>query len=181
MDQGGEEQTYRIDFDRGVKIIRAVHPPIVLVNGLISTRVNEFCDRLRDNNFSIYEIKGEDVNVAQIQSYMAKAKSSFNHYPIVFKASILDPEIIYEIFDDDRLFTYIYLYPNNQLGYRDRISADIDSGSFAIPAYYPQKIADVHSSGKSVSHLVVALTNLNKEIYTRHLETFDKGILTILV
>lgn len=179
--------SYKIDPEKGFKILRCISPPIILVNGPLAVGKSTFVNNFKREGFSILNIN--EMPLENIRKYLKNRKErAIDHNPVILEANIDNDKTISEIFDGEfHNFTYVYVYPNNAKSYKEHLTSKINSEKIYLPknqdkiAKEIEQIKQSSDQDKQITKLTVELINLNKEIYNIHLETFEEKILTILV
>lgn len=188
--------SYKIDSEKGFKLLRCVSPPIIFVNGPLAVGKSEFTNKFKKEGFSVLNIndivseKENNKIIETVQKYLKNRKlKSFDHNSLIIEANITDDKLISDIFNDEfHNFTYVFIYPNNSTNYKEHLLLKIKSEESLL---LPKGQEDIKSmiktmisneeNNKKINKLTVDLINITKNVYSKHLETFDNKILTILV
>lgn len=163
--------SYKVNIEKGVKLLRSVSPPIIFINGMIASGKEEFIQLLKEEGFSTIKFK----SITQIQQYLKNRKGKFDHMPLIIDANINDAKMISDIFTDEfHNFTYVFMYPNEQKEFSKRLNEK-------LPNYKHEEYEIVPSNfGVKKNNDVLDFLKINREIYNNHLEFFEERILTIL-
>jgi hypothetical protein len=173
--------SYKVNLEKGVDILKSVNPPLIVVNGLISTNKKSLAKKLKEIEFSVLEVGiADEKSRVRTRNYLRKAKTNFPNTPIVLKTNFLNPEEL-NTFLGEILYTVVFMYPNNQKSYHQRLVIDSEEiGDITIPENYPESIKSA-AKEKNLHKLVIELCELNKKTYEDYLNYFDERLLTILV
>jgi hypothetical protein len=177
--------SYKTDIDKTIKILKCINPSILFINTLISNQKDYFSSELKKIGFSVYEINGDlKSQINKVQSYLSRTMKTLNHSSLALLGTVFNPEDIEDLFSGDcQIFSYIYLYPNNQQKYKERIISDIQTKSFNV-SLYPDDIRALvkdNMNDNAFNKLTLKLSELNKNIYQKHLDLFDDKIFTVLI
>lgn len=142
---------YKVDSDKGFKILCAVSPAVIFVNGIRFSEINVFIDRFKTTDMDIFGIENIysrlasrfNVTKGALYEYFADA-SQFGNHPEWDAALISELHtflnrfrqtscliygdigamgMITKIFNDDHsIFTYVYMYPNSTELYKQAIT-----------------------------------------------------------
>lgn len=175
--------SYKVNAEKGFKLLRSVSPPIIFINGMFASGKNEFIEKFKEEGFSVIKFQ----SVEQIQKYIKNRKGKFDHNSLIIDANLKDENIISNIFIEDfHNFTYIFIYPNNPTEFKQRILNEINNWKQNINQISNSIIDDTleNLQKKNItSDQLIDLSEflkLNQEIYQKHLNFFDHKILTIL-
>jgi len=140
---------YKVDMEKGFKILTAVYPNLVFINGpRFSLQV--FTEKFRGADANLLTLESifvrftgkfnmtkgaiaeyfsapmgdkpdlENALVHELHSYMDRFRTS----PCIISGSLGNIALIQRIFDEDHaIFTYVYVYPNSSDTYRESILA----------------------------------------------------------
>lgn len=142
---------YKVDSDKGFKILCATAPAIIFVNGIRFSEINAFIDRFKSTEMDLLNIENIYTRIAArfnitkgaLYEYFADA-SQFGNHPeweatlvadlhtylgrfrttsCVIYGDIGAMGMITKIFNDDHpIFTYVYMYPNSVELYKRAVS-----------------------------------------------------------
>jgi hypothetical protein len=128
---------YKIDSDKGVRILRTLMPPVVFVNGMVDT--TSFTVKLKAEGFSVFPIK----SVEAAQKFLARKRTN----PVVLEGWIESTDVINQIFGDV-LYSYVWIYPNNPKELWKRMGSNKDDA---------QKVKDIVNKNQKIynEHLSV--------------------------
>lgn len=183
--------SYKLDPEKGFKLLRCVSPPVIFLNGPYSVGKSEFANKFKKEDFSVLNLVGmnEDKMVDTVQKYLKNRRDKYiDHHPVIIEACVTDDELISNMFSGEfHNFTYVYVYPNNSKKYKEKLISKIKAKSPHPFTGETAKLIQLISSSdeatadKLSTKLTVELINSNKTVYNNHLETFDNKILTILI
>lgn len=183
-------QLYKVDSDKGFKILCATSPAVIFVNGIRFSEIGTFVDKFKSTEMDLLNIENVYVRLAArfnqskgiLYEYFADAAQYGNHpdweaalvselhtflgrfrtVPCIIYGDIGAMGMITKIFNDDHpLFTYVYMYPNSTELYKQEVS---------------KWLATVPTSGDNVTG-IKALDNLIKNRDKKSLDTFVKQML----
>lgn len=178
--------SYKIDPEKGFKILRCISPPVILINDVAGIGNSEMAVRFKKEGYSILNAK--NMNAEQVQKYLSNRKEkSFDHNSLIMEFGTGDDKLISDIFSGEfHNFTYVFLYPNNAKLLKEKLREKI-SGGGGFPEDLTSLVEQIKKTKveqekeKLLTKLTVETLKIVKEIYGKHLETFDDKILTILM
>lgn len=179
--------SFKVDPDKGFRILRSVAAPVIFVNGLVGSGTTEFVNRFRSENYDILRFKDPDPMVL-LRHLNSRKERNLDRNPIMIEANIPDAHRVAEIFRGDFCFTYVYVYSNNPKRYRARLDELRQRDGIYIPPEHQHirnmldKIQQTDGIDRSelLNKLTIDLSQLNTTTYDKHLSMFDNKILTIL-
>lgn len=144
---------YKVDADKGFKILTAVYPNLVFINGPRFS-LQAFTDKFKSTNVNLLMLDSlftrftskfnmtksaiaeyfsatmgdkpdlDNALVHELHAYMDRFRTS----PCVISGSVGNIVLIQRIFDEDHaIFTYVYIYPNSSEKYRELVLAASNS------------------------------------------------------
>lgn len=141
-------------------LIKIIHPKLTFVNGVSGSGKHEFLDYCKRNEFSAMKLDSSKSDEELKNSILRRLRTTPPHIPILISGNLESTDRILEIFSDElELFTYLFLYINNNKKFYEKI-----------------KLKGKTESPKS---LAKQLISQNKKVYSEHSETMD--LLTVLV
>lgn len=206
-----DNNAYKVDIDKGYKILRCISPPIILLNSPPAMDKTEFIKKFRDDGYSILSDVSDlsdDKQIKKIHQILTDRKyKNMDHTPLIIDANIINENLIIKIFNDNfNNFTYVFLYPNNSKLYKEHITNYLSNKTSQnlFDNFNQLKLNTIidlinnilktdqdnnlknklmieKERDKNITKLTIELIKLSKETYQRHLEMFDNKIFTILI
>lgn len=185
---------YKVDSDKGFKILCATSPAIIFVNGIRFSEISAFIDRFKSTEMDLLNIENIcnrlatrfNVTKGALSEYFADASQYGNHpeweaalvselhnflgrfrtTSCVIYGDIGAMGMITKIFNDDHpIFTYVYMYPNSTELYKQAVSNWLSSISDS---------GDTNTGVTALDELIKGRTNKKHE---KRLEAYVKQML----
>lgn len=146
--------TYKVDLDKGFKILTAVTPNVVFINGIRFSDYTILADKFKSVDCNLLILDNLYVRFAsrlsmtreQIALYFANDVSDrpdvenalintlheymdkFRTTPCILAGNIANVQVLKRIFDDEHaIFTYVYVYPNSEEHYLSAVEKYIST------------------------------------------------------
>lgn len=164
--------TYKVDLDKGFKILTAVTPNLVFINGIRFSDYTILADKFKSVDCNLLILDNLYVRFAtrlnmtreQIALYFANDVSDrpdienalitalheyidkFRTTPCIIAGNIANVQTLKRIFDDDHaIFTYVYVYPNSEEHYSSTVEKYISTAETDLDTDL-QKLIDLRKT-----------------------------------
>lgn len=194
---------YKVDAEKGFKILCATSPAVIFVNGIRFSEINEFVTRFKTKDFDIFSIESiynrlatkYNVSKGTLYDYFADDSQYGNHpdwettlvselhtflnrfrqTPCLIYGDIGAMGLLTKIFNEEHsVFTYVYMYPNSTEVYKQAVQKGLENPND------PRLEELLKKDGKKyVDAFVKQMLDSRKKNFKVHTDALDRALVIL--